>query len=370
MISQQVAQAFPPGEFIREELAERGWSQVDLAHILDVTPPVVNQILAGKRKISTEIATRLGSAFGTDAQLWLNLQTSFDLWSATEKDEAVARRARLHTVAPVREMIKRGWIEHSREEGVDALEERVCAFFSIDNIDQEPVVSYAAKTSLVRYTTAQRAWLFRSKQIAKTVSVGTAYSAARLTEAVGNLRRLLGAPEEARHVPQVLASAGIRFVVVEPLPSTRIDGACLWLDKDSPVIVTSLRFDRIDSFWHAVFHECGHIKHRHASLDIDLVGQTPDEEAEILANTFADSAMLPGNALADFINRVGPLYSHEKILGFAKVHGIHPGIVVGQLQYRREIGFQHSRKFLAPIRSFVVASALTDGWGSMLPSNI
>jgi HTH-type transcriptional regulator/antitoxin HigA len=42
---------------------------------------------------------------------------------------------------------------------------------------------------------------------------------------------------------------------------------------------------------------------------------------------------------------------------------VHPGIVVGQLQFRGEITYAHSRDMLAGVRSTITQSALTDGWG-------
>ncbi len=75
-----------PGEFLREELAERGVSQSQLANHIGVKPGVVNLICNGHRSISPEMAKKLGVALGTTAQLWMNLQTSYDLTRASDPD--------------------------------------------------------------------------------------------------------------------------------------------------------------------------------------------------------------------------------------------------------------------------------------------
>jgi addiction module HigA family antidote len=75
-----------PGEFLREELAERGISQSRLAAHIGVTPGVVNLICNGHRGISAEMAKKLAAAMGTSAELWLNLQRSYDLTHAAEPD--------------------------------------------------------------------------------------------------------------------------------------------------------------------------------------------------------------------------------------------------------------------------------------------
>jgi addiction module HigA family antidote len=45
----------------------------------------INEIVKGKRAIAADTALRLGKFFGTTAQFWINLQTSFDLECAAEK---------------------------------------------------------------------------------------------------------------------------------------------------------------------------------------------------------------------------------------------------------------------------------------------
>ena len=75
-----------PGSFLREELEERGVSQSVLARHIKVQPNVINQICNEKRGISPEMAKKLAAAFGTTAELWINLQSSFDLANAEEPD--------------------------------------------------------------------------------------------------------------------------------------------------------------------------------------------------------------------------------------------------------------------------------------------
>ena len=69
-----------PGEILHEEfLVPLGMSAHALALELKVPAPRINDIVRKRRAISTDTALRLARYFGTTAQFWMNLQTSYDL---------------------------------------------------------------------------------------------------------------------------------------------------------------------------------------------------------------------------------------------------------------------------------------------------
>ncbi len=68
-----------PGEILKEELEERGLLPTHLAHALDVPENRITQIIAGKRGVTGDTALRLGHYFGTGAQIWMNLQSQYEL---------------------------------------------------------------------------------------------------------------------------------------------------------------------------------------------------------------------------------------------------------------------------------------------------
>jgi addiction module HigA family antidote len=70
----------PPGEILLEEfLVPMGISQARLASDIDVPVSRVADIVNGRRAITADTALRLGTYFGTSPQMWLNLQSSYDL---------------------------------------------------------------------------------------------------------------------------------------------------------------------------------------------------------------------------------------------------------------------------------------------------
>ena len=111
----ELVERFPPGDYMKDMLDDRGWTQVELAEILGRPVQLVNEIILGKRGITPETARGLGEAFGTGAQLWLNLDSAWQLYKtrSAAPDPAISLRARIYSKAPVKEMVKRGWLEFS-----------------------------------------------------------------------------------------------------------------------------------------------------------------------------------------------------------------------------------------------------------------
>lgn len=368
MLNRVPAEVFPPGEFIREELEARGWTQEDLAQIMGRPLRLINELVNAKKQITPDTARGLGEAFGTDPLYWMNLDSAFRLASADPADDAVSRRAKLYSSYPIREMIKRGWIESSPN--LDVIEHRVLQFYRVKSVSEQPVFAHAAKaTQYDERTPIQWAWLFRAKQLSEAVRVA-AYDEDKLRQIISKLKALRAAPEEIRQVPTLLAEAGVRFVIVEFLSGAKIDGAAFWLDDKSPAIALSMRFDRIDNFWFVLRHEIEHILNRDGLMvDLELSEQLEREDVlpkeEQIANVAAAEFCVARSELGNFITRVRPLYSEQRILLFSKRIGVHPGLVVGQLQRRKEVPYTHFHKFLVKVRDVITRTALTDGWGTI-----
>jgi antitoxin HigA-1 len=70
-----------PGVFLETRfLKPLGMTQESLARRLGVSRRRVNEIVRGRRAITTDTALRLGSFFGTGPEFWLSLQASWDTY--------------------------------------------------------------------------------------------------------------------------------------------------------------------------------------------------------------------------------------------------------------------------------------------------
>jgi HTH-type transcriptional regulator/antitoxin HigA len=360
-----------PGHAIKRLVADRGWSQIELAYVLGIAPSTVSQLIRNRARVTAEMAKLLAVAFDASPEYFVDLQTRWDLQNAAEPNDEVHARAAAQSNYPIREMIKRDWINDPGK-GSGAHGE-LCRFFGVNSLDDVTRISFAArKTDTAETTGSQLAWLYRVRAIAREMPTPP-YSKERLEKAIAQMSLFKTEPEEARHVARCLNDAGVRFVVVEGLPGGRIDGVCTWLDDQSPVIGMSLRFDRIDNFWFVLRHECAHVFHKHGGgksiIDADLspLEKNIDDE-ETIADTEAADFCVATDKMRSFFLRKDPLFSDLDVRAFAQINNTHPGLVVGQLQHMAK-RFNLLREHLVPIRKHVISSAMVDGWGNSVPVN-
>jgi len=70
----------PPGEILREEfMRPLGISCSALARNIAVPANRISQIVNGKRALSADTALRLGKYFGMSPEIWLDLQSEYEL---------------------------------------------------------------------------------------------------------------------------------------------------------------------------------------------------------------------------------------------------------------------------------------------------
>jgi len=75
-----------PGQMLREEfLAPAGFSQREFARRLGWTAAKLNELISGKRGLTTDSALDLADELNTSPELWLNLQMQFDLKRAESR---------------------------------------------------------------------------------------------------------------------------------------------------------------------------------------------------------------------------------------------------------------------------------------------
>jgi antitoxin HigA-1 len=74
-----------PGEALKSVLDDAHLSANAVALALRIPANRLTEIINGKRSISADTAMRLGRYFGTSAQMWMNMQSQYDLELAEAK---------------------------------------------------------------------------------------------------------------------------------------------------------------------------------------------------------------------------------------------------------------------------------------------
>jgi addiction module HigA family antidote len=83
-----------PGRIVRQDCIEPlGLTVTEAAQALGVTRQALNNLVNGKAGVSPQMAVRLAKAFGGSPEMWLRLQTNYDL-AQVRQDEIDVKRYR------------------------------------------------------------------------------------------------------------------------------------------------------------------------------------------------------------------------------------------------------------------------------------
>ena len=315
-----------------------------------------------KKKISVEFAQELSVILGGSPQYWLDIANNYQLALLDEISSDVKLRNKILQEYPLKDMQNRGWISKSNSFEELRLEvERLVQHGA--TFEENTTFKRTVKEQDLNY--AEKFWLYRAAELAKMLPVEK-YDDKRIENLFKLLRKAIRGSKAVHKVAELLQRYGIRFVVIQPLPNAKIDGAAFWLDEHSPVVALSIRFDNIGSFWFALIHELIHIKNKDY-FSVDNLKESATNELEKRTNKETAAFLVPQDKLQAFINSTAPYFSRAKINNLAMKLKIHPGIIVGQLQYRKQIGFNTHHESMVKVRELATMTAFTDGWGHPVP---
>lgn len=338
----ELVEAFPPGDFLTEELEARHWSQSDFAQILGRPAQFVSEIIAGKKEITRESAAQIGAALGTGPEYWLNLQNSYLLWSQSQNDairkdlDDVRLRARMNELAPVSLLLKRGVLTGK---SLAQQANELVDLFQIDHIEDTPRFLAAARRSNrdEEPTPTQKAWLACARKHAQKIEASE-YDPVGLTRLAEQLSRLVVDPEKFATLPAEFAAIGVRLVYVEAFPGSKLNGASFLLDGDTqqPVIALSGRGKRLDIVLFTLLHEVAHILLEHVSPERLVIDEeSSDEPAEKAADEKAGQWQIPGG-----LPTPPTAVRRGWIDSTAQRIGIHPVVVLGRLQRDKALDYR------------------------------
>ncbi len=348
----------PTGEFIKEELEVRHWGQEDLSRILGLSLKTINKLVKGKQSVTIEMARFLSKAFRQSPQYWLNLDTNYRLrlQEETKKEGAVSIKSRIFQYMPIREMIRKGWLKEYNN--LNELVQQVKDFWGIDEID----LSFLDKSSLpcfkkseafAQYRPHAQTWLQMAKKCAARYTA-CSFDKKALETLSREMTSYIKTNEAIPKFLHKLKQTGVIFFVLSHLQKTYIDGAAFF-DNGNPVIVYTQRYDRIDNFWFTIAHEIVHVLenlNNREDVFIDNLEELSSGK-ERRANLKAEHNLGIDRILKHFRQFKSGYVSEKRVLQYSTNRDVHPGIIVGCLQYHNILSRRNLNRLKSDVSSHI-----------------
>lgn len=338
-----------PGDKIREEMNQLGWKQQELADVLGLSIKHLNEILNGKKHFSYEVARSLSAVFGKTPSYWIRLDAKFrdsqESSKPTPEIEEVLEKKKIFQNLPIQDMKKRGWIR-SQATSLKDLKNELCSFFGLKEFSDSEFQKIALPAFRATYQEPMShsiyAWFQRAKSISSQMD-SVLFDRQKFEELFNQIHSYMEKPELVVDWIHALKSIGVKFFILPYLTRSYVSGAA-FMDKSNPVIVLSMRYNRMDHIVFTLLHEMAHIQlHSYLLFEghIDLDNNnTADIELE--ANEYAAN-LLKANDLLSFVKNLSFITDTE-IEKLSIKFGLHVSIIRGILANKNLIGFNRLNK--------------------------
>ena len=335
--------ATPPGGVLKMELEERGIKQKDFANAIGMKASNLNELIKGKRSISTEIAIRLQEELNIKATFWLNLQSQYEYDLKVIEDRGIEEKAaeqeleQYNKLFDVSTIIKRLNIQANR------CIEILCTLKTMLHLAPPAEMAYAMngkfrKSKIVgcdkRMVTT---WTLLAEYYGGKATVINNYDPAQQDALIAELSAAFHANHNTiAKVRYIMARYGIKFEIVEKVNKASIDGYSFW-NETTPTIVVTKRMNSIDSFAFSVMHEVAHII-LHNNTDRVFVNYEEDNQDSIMekeADKFAANALIPDtlwNKLPS-IRLTNAYRIQNELTKWARAKHLNEWIVIGRVAH-------------------------------------
>lgn len=334
-----------PGRTVLELLRHRSLSFDEFAESSSLGPDDAHLLIDGKLSITVELAERLHQSVGGSVEFWLARDYQY-----REDSERLFGHAREWVrELPVSDMRRFGWLDVDPTPADEA--ECCLEFFGVDSVEQwhrkydylEEAVLFKRSESYESRPAAVAAWLRQGERVA-TNQECRGWNATRFEQALFEIRKLTREKDTSVFLPSLrkhCADCGVVFVIVRTPSGCPASGATRFLDERKAVLMLSFRHLTDDHFWFSFFHESAHLLLHHPNqFLIEGVGDTR-ARLELEANEFAEEVIVPAEHRAELLQ----LKSRSMdIIRFARKVGVSPGLIVGQLQHKKVLGFNQQNR--------------------------
>lgn len=344
-----------PGIDLAEKLEEMGMGPKEFAIRTSKPEKTISAILNGTSSITPDMAVMFENVLKIPGHYWLNRQRNYDEYIAREKmRDLLSASVQWAKKFPVHDMAHWKWIEdwNTDEELVEVL----LRFFEMAN--QEAWKKYFLQAALRSIFSLPlenfsnphplTAWL-RQGEIKAEKRNSVTFSKTKFSDALEEVKKSMykHSVVQIQELVDLCAHGGVKLIVTENLPRTKICAAARWID-DTPVIQLGTTFNNAGHFWHTLFHEAGHVM-LHGKKEVFLEGIsysgidiTKENEAEKFSAKWTQNGLTSEN-LHGFND-----FSEKSILKKAAELETHPCILIDKLKRRGKIEESLLQKYNTP----------------------
>ena len=262
--------AVSPGEILEETLDARCIQKTDFALRTGLSQKTIYGIIAGKAPVSPETALALERVLGTPAEVWLNLQATYDAFVARKK--ASIRTAEEISWAksfPLKDLEKIGMIDSSQDSVENGLR-----FFGVASIDAWKKI-YGKRIERLTKSLGAKERLYSNLTWFRMVEIKAAEIETDPFDETKYKRCLSRFEKSDKQDPYRLIDtisndcrqSGVALVLAPKLGRANIKGAAFWQTPSKRVIAIGVRDNNNNQSWLKFLNEALRL-HRHRKKEI------------------------------------------------------------------------------------------------------
>lgn len=327
-----------PGETIAEILEDRDITQAELANLTGVTPAYINQVIKGKRNISTKFAFALEYALGVPKTFWINLQAHYDAEKIEyEKEHTITDKEKksFHEIADVVKYLR----VHSRIPAKEKIMDAILSVRKALRVSNLSVLSNVAASGSFRMSTANNinpfvlgAWLRICQLQGEACKIETSFEKKRIDALVQSAKQIMcnAHGDLQKDLKNLMAEYGVDFSIIRHFKGAPVQGYISQKKDGTYQMVLTIRGAYADIFWFSFFHELGHIVNGDVGTNNKYIDYHSDSQQEIQADEFAANALVKTEDFEKFV--LDGRFDLASIRCFAAQHNVMPYIIIGRLQ--------------------------------------
>lgn len=344
-----------PGEYVEEWLDFNSMTQTTLAAKLGISRKHLNDVIHGRSRVSTDLATKLDRVTGISTEFWLTMDAKYAASQVKPEfshDDIKSARS-IFTPGSLSFLRSHGDIKlnwRSPSEHIDEL----LKFLNLGSLpsllarcgEVRPAVAFRQSLAHEICPASVLIWLRLGELEAENHDDLPTFDAVGLQDSLHELRSIMCGPVE-EFIPKtqnLLHTHGVRFVLTPSVDGARAFGASrIW--RGSPLIQVSPRYKREDTYWFTVLHEIAHVLHDDINEDRVSFNDDDYHPDEVRANTWAEEFLIS----KEIEGRLHHVTSHADIRSLGEECNLPPGLIAGRMAHLKIKDYFWLRNLIRPL---------------------